>query len=188
MALVVVVVIAIDKPQKRKAYIKYKVFLLLLLLLLLFCLPLSLSSALSPSRSSFQSKFTKIDRAHTNRTIESPTAHHVSFLYAILFWIKSEKKIHCCHSKCLSISPSRYVFVHNFFFSFTLLFMQRWRARERERAKCLYGFLSILLCSIKMMPVRSSRCSGFVWFLGPVYAYFYSILLLPLWKCKIFCW
>lgn len=101
---------------------------------------------------------------HAVCTIKSPAAHHVSFLYAVLFYFGSNQKIHCCHSKCLCTSlsfssvlgcseydrrcerASEWVFVLHFS---TFLFMQS--------VKCLYGFHSLffLHCSIKMIPFRT---------------------------------
>lgn len=184
LALAVVVVIAIDKPQKRKAYKAQSA----LLLYLSFTMPYVYTKVNLPNRSCIHTH--TLTHKHAVCTIKSPTAHHVSFLYAVLFYFGSNQKIHCCHSKCLCTSLSfsfvlgcseydrkcEWVSVCSHFSTF--LFMQS--------VKCLYGFHSLFFFYI--VPSRWYRSAHFLHRFcdfEPVYAYFYSILLLPLWQCMV---
>lgn len=83
----------------------------------------------------------------------------------ILFYLGSNPKLHCCHSKCLWIFSSlslslRFLFYVHFF------------------SKCLDGFLCFV--SSRCLALSLSFCV-----ILPVYAYFYSILLLPLWQWQV---
>lgn len=162
LALAVVAVIAIDKPQKRKAYKAQSA----LLLYLSFTMPYVYTKVNLPNRSCIHTH--TLTHKHAVCTIKSPTAHHVSFLYAVLFYFGSNQKIHCCHSKCLCTSLSfsfvlgcseydrkcEWVSVCSHFSTF--LFMQS--------VKCLYGFHSLFFFTLFHQDdtVPHTSCTDFV--------------------------
>lgn len=186
MALAVAVVIAIDKPQKRKAY---KVQSALLL--------------------SFSTPYTKVNlpnrsctQTHNVHHPESPNAWHgmaqhgtahltckllslALCVCAVLFYFGSNQKIHCCHSKCLSLC----FFAVNVLKCLLTFFHVSFQTTERdtEKVKCFYRFLSSFHRSIKIIyrSMLSLSLGQFTLIFIRFYCYHFGnarfpLLLLPL--------